>query len=153
MIGGELKTGVSGHPGADLAMDLTPLLDVLFMVLVFFLLTANSVPIALQLDLPRESSSSAQPVQRDDLLRVTITDEEANWLINDQSFASWETARAQLLLLHQQQTDVPVIIAAARQAPLERMVSVLAFLADEQIPVVQVLLDPDGAAMSSDQTQ
>ncbi len=153
MIGGDIKAGIADHPGADLALDLTPLLDVLFMVLVFFLLTANSVPIALQLDLPRESSSSAQPVQRDDLLRVTITDEEANWLINERSFASWEAAREQLLLLHQQQAEAPVIIAAARQAPLERMVSVLAFLADEHIPIVQVLLDPDGAAMSSDQPQ
>lgn len=153
MIGGDIKAGIAEHPGADLALDLTPLLDVLFMVLVFFLLTANSVPIALQLDLPRESSSSAQPVQRDDLLRVTITDEASSWLINEQSFASWDDAREQLLLLHQQQSDTPVIIAAARQAPLERMVSVLAFLADEQIPIVQVLLDPDGAAISSDQTQ
>ena len=53
--------------------------------------------------------------------------------------------------LHRQQSDAPLSIVAASQAPLERMVSVLAFPADERMPIVQVLLDPNGAAISSEQ--
>ena len=97
--------------------------------------------------------SPVQFVKGDTLMHETITGEASSWLINEQSFASWGAAREQLLLLHQQQSDALVIIAAACQAPLERMVSVLVFLAGEQMPIVQVLLDPDGAAISSDQTQ
>ena len=131
------------HPGAaELAVDLTPLLDVLFMILVFFLLTANSVPIALQLELPRESSNSAQPVSENELIRLEIRDAQPAWRINDQDYPDWEQARAALLALHQQMPDSAIAIAGERTAPLEHMVKVLAFLKQQQIPTVELLLDP-----------
>jgi biopolymer transport protein ExbD len=153
MIGEAANGEIEERPGSDLVMDLTPLLDVLFMLLVFFLLTANAVPIALELDLPRESSSSAQPLRDDRLLAVTIRDDDEPWSVAERSFRSWDAARVHLLELHHQQPASPVVIAAARRAPLEHMVSVLAFLADERIPVVQVLLDAQPVADATGQIE
>lgn len=132
------------HGAGDLAMDLTPLLDVLFMVLVFFLLTANSVPVALKLDLPRDGTDSAQPIGNDQLIRLEIHADAPYWRIDGQPFAEWDQARDQLQLLHTGSPDSAIVIAGERKAPLEYMVSVLGFLEAEQIPVVQVLLDPAG---------
>ncbi len=142
------------HPGtAELAVDLTPLLDVLFMVLVFFLLTTNGVPIALQLELPRESSNSAQPVSDNELIRLEIRAAQPAWRVNGQDYPDWEQARAALLVLHQQTPDTAIAIAGERTAPLEHMVKVLAFLKQQQIPTVELLLDPGKQVVQSKSSQ
>ena len=47
--------------------DLTSLLDVLFIVLVFFLLTANSAQLLLPIDLPAAASESLEPQKKPSL--------------------------------------------------------------------------------------
>jgi len=143
------RTHSDTHPGAELAVDLTPLLDVLFMLLVFFLLTANAVPIALQLELPRESASSAQPISDDQPIQLEIRAAQPAWRVNDQDYADWDRARQALLVLHRQMPDTAIVVAGERTAPLEHMVKVLAFLEQQQIPMVELLLDPSPQRVES----
>lgn len=132
------------HPVADLAMDLTPLLDVLFMVLVFFLLTANSAPVALRLDLPNDTAASALPLTEKQPIRLEIHARAPAWQIDGQPLADWPAARERLLALHGERPERSIVIAGERNAPLEQLVDVLGLLEAEQIPVARVLLDPGG---------
>ena len=52
--------------------DLTALLDVIFILLVFLLLTANSVPKVLEVVLPAEDSSQSLPVQMNTPVTITL---------------------------------------------------------------------------------
>lgn len=52
-------------------MDLTPLIDVIFMLLIFFILAGSLVPPSIKLDLPQAASSEPTPRQQDPL-RLSI---------------------------------------------------------------------------------
>jgi biopolymer transport protein ExbD len=143
MIGGGAQR--DGHPVGDLSVDLTSLLDVLFMVLVFFLLTANSVPIALQLELPRDVEGSAQPLEDDKPIRLEIHADAPFWRVDDEPLGDWGAARERLRALHAENPDRAIAIAGERHASLEHMVNALGFLESEHIAMAQLMLDPGGA--------
>ena len=56
----------------DLMPDLTPLLDVMFMLIVFFILTANAVPYALDVNLPEDAEEVTQAVTDSDILTISL---------------------------------------------------------------------------------
>jgi len=69
----EIPASKRGNIVSDLMPDLTPLLDVMFMLIVFFLLTANAVPYALDVNLPQDDEAVTQAVEDPDMLSVTKT--------------------------------------------------------------------------------
>ncbi len=58
----------------ELGIDLTPLIDVIFMLLIFFILAGSLVPPSIKVDLP-QAASAEQPPRRDEPLRLTIDQE------------------------------------------------------------------------------
>ncbi len=50
------------------AMDLTPLIDVIFMLLIFFILAGSLAPPSIRLDLPPAASSEPTPRRQEPLL-------------------------------------------------------------------------------------
>jgi len=64
----EIPADKRGNIVSDLMPDLTPLLDVMFMLIVFFLLTANAVPYTLDVNLPEDKEKVAQAVEDPNML-------------------------------------------------------------------------------------
>jgi biopolymer transport protein ExbD len=122
--------------------DLTPMLDVLFMLLVFFLLTANSAEHALEILLPDRETAAARPVDDTDALRVVLPAGDRRWVVNGARYAEWEAAKAAILAARAADREVPAIIEGDRDVPLERVVEVMGFLAANGFSAVNVLVDP-----------
>lgn len=70
------RTGGFREPKPQVTLDLTPLIDCIFQLLIFFLLTASFITTPnLGVELPKASSKAATSTQKDLLIVVTRTGE------------------------------------------------------------------------------
>ena len=122
--------------------DLLPLLDILFMLIVFFLLTANSAQQVLELDLPTEGAEQATSIVDDKPIMLHLFSGNEHWQIGDQTFDQWRDVERFLLNAYRQDDTQQLIIVGDRNAPLERMLQVLAFLKSENRSAAQILMKP-----------
>ncbi|MEH6632556.1 MAG: biopolymer transporter ExbD [Halopseudomonas aestusnigri] len=135
------------HPSeADsLLPDLTPMLDVLFILLVFLILTANSANFSIEVDLPqpqeavlKQASSSAITIT----LRSPKDDRTSLWELDGSSFQDWKDMRKALQTSLQQAPDQPVVIAGDKSASIEHLILVLSFLETQGRTAAEILLEP-----------
>jgi biopolymer transport protein ExbD len=126
---------------AEMALDLTPLLDVLFMVLIFFLLTANSMHLALELELPREQADVARSVEDEAAIHLEIHAAGPRWRVDEVAFVDWAPAVDHLRALRDEAPGSTLIIAGERDAPIEALLRVLAFVERDDIHNVHILFD------------
>lgn len=102
--------------------NLTPLIDIVFLLLVFFMLTSHFVQEqALNIDLP--VADSGEVVVEDNQLEVVIN-AEGNFLINDH-FIESENLEAVLTEQLNERSDRLVRVRGDRGAPLGLAVTVL----------------------------
>lgn len=110
----------SGRP-RRVALDMTPLIDVVLMLVIFFMLTTTFVlSPGIEVDLPRGHTSQA-PRERDVI--ITMTKDGAIYFQEAQ--VSLETLRAVLQRAHQGQPELRVVIKADTLVPHGRVVAVM----------------------------
>lgn len=127
-----------GHIVTDLMPDLTPLLDVMFMLIVFFILTANAVPYALDIDLPEDTEAISQAVEDPDMLSVTLLAGDAGWKINSEVFETESAFKAALEV--KANKDQKVIIIGDKDASMQKLMSILAFLRKHEIEAADIVM-------------
>lgn len=133
----------SAPESSTLGIDLTPLLDIIFIVLVFLLLTANVRIQSMDITLPEvaDTASPAPAVQEN--LTLHLFAHEPYWALGEQKFSDWDAFRRAILAAraHSQTaaTAPDIIIAADRDASTERLLNLLNFLQRQNIPAAQIL--------------
>lgn len=120
--------------------DMTALLDVIFILLVFFLLTANATPQALTVSLPTDTLGQTQAIEVNQSITITLFADEQRWGVNHQSFDSWPQASQQLLSLLAQQTDAKIILAGDQQVSLQKLLAVFTWLQSQQLTAAQIIM-------------
>ena len=101
---------------------LTPLVDVVFMLVVFLLLTANAAPFALEVNTP--TSEHAQAVSEPEPILIVTPDEDGAWRINDRRLHEADALEA-LRALVQAQPDSAVIITTEASASAQALIDAL----------------------------
>lgn len=131
----------------DLMPDLTPLLDVMFMLIVFLILTANSVAFTFDIALPKDTEKVATALQESEVIKVQLlpgaSQEDMGWKIGERSFPDKEAFQQALLALHTQQPDRKVIILGEPDTPMQRLLSVLTFLRKHAIPTADIVMEQE----------
>ena len=140
MIRIPLRSGSHGGHDHYPALDLTSLVDVIFILMVFFLLTANSVDRALTVDLPQEGADQATPVTASDPITLTLFAGAPRWQVNQQPLQDWLAVEQAILQRRAEQPGAEVVIAGDRQVPLERLLQALAFLRREGLRTAEILM-------------
>ncbi|MGY0219796.1 ExbD/TolR family protein [Endozoicomonadaceae bacterium StTr2] len=125
---------------ASLLPDLTPLLDVVFIVLVFLLFTANSVPLTLPVDLPETEKAVARQLDKPDAIGVNLLQGASAWALEGEEFSSWEAFSKALQQKVQAEPERAVVIAGDRQVPMEKLVQLMQFLQQNNIAAAQILM-------------
>jgi biopolymer transport protein ExbD len=101
----------------DVGVDLTPLIDVVFLLLIFFMVSTTFIrETQLKIDLP-EASGELQQV-KDDVIEITV-DRNGDYAVNDQLLVNNETStllRALRQQLAQRKPTTNVIITADAKA-------------------------------------
>lgn len=126
----------STAPNNTLLPDLTPLLDVIFIVLVFFLLTANQPLLEMTVDLPATEESLA-PAQTEQRREVIILDQTGQWYYRNRLQADFASLKQQLMADAPQHLD----LALHQQAPLADFLQLMALLNQLQITDTQILME------------
>ncbi len=104
--------------GTDFEVNLTPLIDVVFLLLIFFVLTTTfRQEVVLELDLPVATSATVADVPEP--LRVVVT---ADGEITAAGDSAW---RQRLALEAQREVPAPLWLQADRAAPHGAVVSVM----------------------------
>ncbi|MCE7598762.1 ExbD/TolR family protein [Vibrio fluvialis] len=122
-----------------LTPDLTPLLDIIFIVMVFLMLTAAVKLDSLDVTLPTSDSDVVTAVESQSLT-INITAAEPYWAIDGQAYLDWHNFTLALLEAHQH-NQRPIVIGADKNSEVQHLVKLLAFLQENGIQATQLLTE------------
>ena len=134
--------GGDGSAQASIGIDLTPLIDIIFIVLVFLLLTANTQLLTLPVDVPKEADSELTGLSQEQHLSITILTEAPHWALNGQPFEEFAQFEAAFIQAYTDSPAINVVVAADKNAPVQPLMTVLALLQRQQITNTQILMEP-----------
>ncbi len=103
-------------------INLTPMLDVVFIMLIFFIVTATFIR-ETGLDVNRPDQDQAQVVQEEGAILVIIDATDDIWI--DRRIVDPRAVRANVERLHAEDPDRPVVIQAANASSAEMLVTVI----------------------------
>jgi len=131
------------EPGAgSLVADLTPLLDVIFIVLVFLLLTANTPLLEIPVALPDSDAAAALAQQKDTERAALVLHADGHWQLAEKTFASWPELQT---ALQQQLTPPPLDVAVEKGAPATPLLKLLAWLNAAERSDTRLLMEQSDA--------
>lgn len=109
--------------GEDPKLDMTPMIDCVFQLLIFFIISLKPEDIIAHLDVNRPQADKKAPIdQKLDLLQIGVFAD--GYTLNDRivSYATLESMLGRLAALSQTQT---VVIKCALESPHSRLIEVL----------------------------
>jgi biopolymer transport protein ExbD len=116
-------------------VEMIPLIDVIFLLLVTFIFFTMSMAIHRGLPVQLPSSSTAQ-VERKGFVEITIKDDGTVYL--DKKEATLSELSARLTVLHQESPGMRVLISGDKKASYELIVSVMDAVKKSGIPGVSL---------------
>lgn len=125
------KRGDEGGPGE---IDLTPMLDVVFILLIFFIVTSVFITEA-GIDVLKPEASTAQPKSKD-LILIAVSSEGQVWIDGEEIDPRFIRSRFELRL-----ADTPnasVVIQGDRSAQNEHVMAILRAARDAEIASVSI---------------
>lgn len=136
----EIPKSERGAIAADLMPDLTPLLDVMFMLLVFFILTANTIPFSLDVDLPTDKDRVTQAVEDPDMLAVTLLADTQGWKINDTLYKEEDIFYNALRTQSETKNNIAVI--GDKDVSMEKLMNLMTFMRKHGIKTADIVMNP-----------
>ncbi|MEZ9628833.1 ExbD/TolR family protein [Vibrio breoganii] len=121
--------------------DLTPLLDIIFIVMVFLLLTANITIKTMDVAIPQTGDAQVLNDQDKEVIAINILASEPKWAIDGVSFSDWEAFTSELLLQVQSSPKRDLIISPDKSADVESMLKVLAWLQNNNIDATNIVME------------
>jgi len=116
---GRLDRSLGSQPMSDINM--TPLIDVMLVLVVIFIITAPLLSSAIKLDLPKTDAAKASEVPK--AIRVVV-DAAGQAYLNDRPVSQDELAR-QFAISQQANPDTEVQLRADKTVPYGRIVEVM----------------------------
>ena len=127
--------------------DMTALLDVIFILLIFMMLTANTAPHLLELELPEVAVPAQEMMPSAIILGISAAGE---FSIDQQSFNSWDDfqqALSQRLSQSRQELvadDMPqLLVAADKKVALQLFVKLVGWLSQQGLSVAEVVVSDE----------
>lgn len=126
---------------SDLVPDLTPLLDVMFMLIVFLVLTTNTMQQVFDVSLPEDKDDTLEVLTEDDTIKITIFSEENAWAIDEQKFEDFEQFKKVLIQSYNKTSEKKVVVYGDKAATIDRLMSLLTFLRSKGIETADIVME------------
>jgi len=130
------------HETESILPDLTPLLDIIFIVMVFLLLTASIKLQTLEVDLPTSDNAVTSEVDNKSVT-INILAQAPYWALQGEQFDNWDSFTVALVTLVTDKSDAEIVIASDKTAQIQHMVKLLAFLQENKISATQLLIEEE----------
>ena len=114
--------GSSRDDEDDSQINLTPMLDVVFIMLIFFIVTATFVKeVGLDVNQPEDDKpKTVDPTKKSIVVRITNRDR----IIISQRDVDWRSVRANIERLHAENPEAPVIIQPHPESRTDTMIHI-----------------------------
>ena len=126
---------------SDLVPDLTPLLDVMFMLIVFLVLTTNTMQQVFDVTLPEDKEDTLEVLTENDTIKITIFSEGESWAIDDQKFEDFEEFKKTLMRIYNKSSQKKVIVYGDKSATIDRLMNLLTFLRSKGIETADIVME------------
>jgi biopolymer transport protein ExbD len=123
----------------DLLPDLTPLLDVVFMLIIFLILSINTTSFSLEVNLPEDKDNIAKEISDQDQIEIHLLSSNM-WQINEEKFDNEQKFRNYLLNYYQKNKNEKIVIIADKNSTSQKLISILTFLKKENIQMADILV-------------
>ena len=124
---------------ADLIPDLTPLIDVMFMLIIFLILTMNVVLKSFNVDLAEDKDNLVQD-QAVASLDLVIFHNADDWSLDGVKFSSFEELKLELQKRVINDDDIKINILSDKSVPVEKLVRLLIFTNDQEIDSSNIIV-------------
>ena len=125
----------------DLAPDLTPMLDILFILLVFFLLTVGTVFRSLDLKLPSGVEEELTLINEPRHIMLEIR--EGSYALDGVPLDSFQKLKSALKDTLAAKPGHELIVAGDRRIPIEDLLKVLTYLQSQGIEAANILMQKE----------
>lgn len=127
-------------PGAaSIGINLTPLIDIVFILLIFFIVTASFVKEA-GIDVDRPAAQTAARKEQGNIM-IAISEDNQVWL--DEHLVDRRRVRAHVERLHAENPEGTVVIVADRESRVGLMVEVMDQVRLAGVTKIAVAATPD----------
>jgi biopolymer transport protein ExbD len=126
---------------SDLIPDLTPLLDVMFMLIIFLVLTTNAAQQVFDVKLPEDKEDALETLVEDDTIKITIFAEDDSWAINEQKYSDFDKLKNSLIDSYDNSSEKKVIVYGDKSATIDRLMSLLTFLRSNGIETADIVME------------
>ena len=115
--------GSSSDESDDEAINLTPMLDVVFIMLIFFIVTATFIKeVGLDVNQPdQDKPKTVDPDKKSIVVRISNRDR----IIIAQRDVDWRSVRANIERLHAENPEAPVVIQPHPESRTETMIHIM----------------------------
>jgi biopolymer transport protein ExbD len=124
----------------DQKLELTPLIDVIFIVIVFLLLTANVRLLSLPVTVPVTDDIETASKTTQSIIAITVSNDNAGWYLEKAYFSDWSLFRTHLLVAIKEKPESKITLAADQQADVQRFVKVLTLLQQQQVTDTRIIV-------------
>lgn len=131
-----MSSGGGGGPMAEI--NVTPLVDVMLVLLIIFMITAPMMNTGVDIDLPR---ADTPPLEFPEEQLVIAIDAELNYYIQESTFTADELP-AKLGAIAKANPDQPVFLKADGSVPYREVAFVLAVAKNAGMPRVGMVFEP-----------
>lgn len=125
---------------SDLLPDLTPLLDVVFMLIIFLILSINATSFSLEVNLPEDKDNISKVISDKDQIEIHLLPSDI-WQINEKKFNDERKFRDYLLNFYQKNKNRKIIIIVDKNSKAQKLISILTFLKKENIQMADILVE------------
>lgn len=125
---------------SDLLPDLTPLLDVMFMLIIFLVLTNNAMQQVFDISLPDDKEDVLEVLSENDTIKITIFAEEGQWAINEQKFSDFSNFKPALITAYNNSKKKHVIVFGDKSATIDSLMELLTFMRSEGIEAADMVM-------------
>jgi biopolymer transport protein ExbD len=122
----------------DMSPDLTPMLDILFIMLVFFMLTTGVVLQSLELELPSSVMEELTLLNEPKHIMLEIRKEE--YSINGEVITDFDKLRKAIPDIIKENPGQEIIVAGDKSISIDRLLKVLTYLQSQGINAANILM-------------
>lgn len=113
---------------SELAPDLTPLIDVIFILVVFLILNFNAPEYFLKVDLPKDEENISQNIVDKKDIKIYIAKDIIGWKVNDLQIDQAANLRNKINILSKNYSDSKILIYVDQDAQISRLITLLTIL-------------------------
>ncbi len=130
------------HTPVDTEMetvDLTALIDVLFILLVFFLLTSGSPQFFTEVQLSKSEDFVENTEIAPNSVFIEMYMDGNHWQVNGKKFSDYSKFKRSLLNLYHSNKKPVFVLAPERNLPVEHLIKLINFLSKNKITDVHII--------------